>query len=521
VGPLALGSGACDTTPGALCALPNADVNVRLGERTFTTRADRNGTWALSVPLPVGWSELTFSQVVDSFAGGAWSESCRSNGTGVGVQTPGGPLISTPGDMTVPATSVAGAPVSYTATAVSASDGVTPVPVTCVPPSGSTFPLGLTAVLCTAIDTANGAVGLAHFLITVVDAPPVINVPPGITVEATSALGAMVSYDVTATDVEDGTDPVDCTPASPAQFPLDTPTTVSCTATDSAGATSTASFVVQVVDTTPPVLCPLQNLVVGTNSGAGAVVTYTTCANDIVDGSDPVNCDHQSGSFFPVGTTVVSCSSTDKHGNKSPVSTFTVCVGDTTPPVLSLPAPITVHATSRLGAKVSYVATATDNVDPHPTVTCTPPSGAQFPLGTTTVNCTAKDASGNKSTGSFTVSVIVSWTGFLFPIQIDGTLRWEQKVPLPVVFALLDGSAGIHDLPAKLFVAPLDATGHPGAERPAPKIPPIGANGFDFIPLLNDYLFVLDTRPLALGPWQLRADLGDGQLHTVKVTLVQ
>jgi hypothetical protein len=136
------------------------------------------------------------------------------------------------------------------------------------------------------------------------------------------------------------------------------------------------------------------------------------------------------------------------------------------------------------------------------------------------VNCTAKDASGNKSTGSFKVKVIVSFGGFLFPIQIDGTLRWIQKVPLPVVFALLDGSAGIHDLPAKLFIAPLDATGHPGAERAAPKIPPIGSNGFDFVPLVNNYLFTLDTRSLALGPWQLRADLGDGELHTVKVTLV-
>jgi hypothetical protein len=219
-----------------------------------------------------------------------------------------------------------------------------------VPPSGSTFPLGKTAVLCTAVDPTTNAVGLAHFAVTVVNGPPVINVPSNITAEATSSLGAMVSYDVTATDAEDGTDPVDCTPASPAQFALDTPTTVSCSATDSAGATSTASFVVQVVDTTPPVLCPLSNLAVGTNSGAGAVVTYTTCATDIVDGSDPVTCDHQSGSFFPVGTTVVSCSSTDKHGNKSPVSTFTVCVSDTTPPVLSLPAPITVHATSKLGA---------------------------------------------------------------------------------------------------------------------------------------------------------------------------
>jgi hypothetical protein len=40
------------------------------------------------------------------------------------------------------------------------------------------------------------------------------------------------------------------------------------------------------------------------------------------------------------------------------------------------------------------------------TVTCTPPSGSQFPLGTTTVTCTANDAAGNISLpGIFVVSV--------------------------------------------------------------------------------------------------------------------
>jgi len=195
-----------------------------------------------------------------------------------------------------------------------------------------------------------------------------------------------------------------------------------------------------------------------------------------------------------------------------------VTVKDTTPPVLTLPADITVTATSRLGARVSYTATATDNVDPHPTVTCAPPSGAQFPLGLTTVNCTARDASGNTSTGSFHVRVIVSWSGFLFPIANDGSTRWEHNIPLPVRFALTGASAGICDLSARLFVARLDASGHPGAEIPAVKIPPINSGFFDFIPIVNQYLFTMDTRPQGLGAWQLRVDLGDGVPHTVRVT---
>jgi streptogramin lyase len=80
-------------------------------------------------------------------------------------------------------------------------------------------------------------------------------------------------------------------------------------------------------------------------------------------------------------------------------------VNDTVPPVLTLPGNITMDATSPAGAAVNYTVTAKDNADPDPKVSCTPP-GATFPIGTTTVTCTATDASGNSSTpGSFTVTV--------------------------------------------------------------------------------------------------------------------
>ena len=80
---------------------------------------------------------------------------------------------------------------------------------------------------------------------------------------------------------------------------------------------------------------------------------------------------------------------------------------DSTPPTLqNLPANMTVEATGPAGAMVSYTGpTATDDVDPSPTVVCAPASGGTFPFGTTTVACTAKDASGNTSTASFTVTV--------------------------------------------------------------------------------------------------------------------
>jgi hypothetical protein len=78
---------------------------------------------------------------------------------------------------------------------------------------------------------------------------------------------------------------------------------------------------------------------------------------------------------------------------------------DTTPPVLLLPEPITVAATSPAGAVVTYAATATDDVDGSVPVTCNPPSGSSFSIGTTTVTCTATDNQGNVASGTFTVRV--------------------------------------------------------------------------------------------------------------------
>ena len=82
-----------------------------------------------------------------------------------------------------------------------------------------------------------------------------------------------------------------------------------------------------------------------------------------------------------------------------------IATPDCVPPVISVPADITTNAVDSSGAVVSYSVTATDNVDLNPAVSCTPASGSTFPVGTTTVNCTATDASGNSSTATFQVTV--------------------------------------------------------------------------------------------------------------------
>ena len=84
---------------------------------------------------------------------------------------------------------------------------------------------------------------------------------------------------------------------------------------------------------------------------------------------------------------------------------FGESVLDTTPPVPIVPAGVVADATGPTGAVVTFVASATDDVDPNPTVSCTPASGSVFAIGDTTVSCVATDHSNNSATASFKVHV--------------------------------------------------------------------------------------------------------------------
>ena len=143
---------------------------------------------------------------------------------------------------------------------------------------------------------------------------------------------------------------------------------------------------------------------------SGAVVTYTSpTATDPAGGTDVVTCTPASGSTFPVGTTKVVCTATDKAGVKGEASfeveiTPQVVAG---PPVFSgVPAKVMKEATGASGAVVTYTSpTATDPAGGTDVVTCTPASGSTFPVGTTKVVCTATDKAGVKGEASFEVTV--------------------------------------------------------------------------------------------------------------------
>jgi hypothetical protein len=344
-----------------------------------------------------------------------------ANGTfNVTVRDTTPPAVGQPVNVTMEAAGPDGAAVTFAApTATDIVDGGRPV--TCLPVSGTVFPLGNTTVTCTAADMRNNT-GVSSFTVKVQDTTaPVLVVPDDITAEAVDANGAPVSYAASANDVVSGAILPACTPPSGSIFPLTT-SPVNCTATDAANNSVSAGFNVIVRDTTPPVLTLPASFDVEATGAAGAAVDYPTSALDAVSGSTAVTCSPAAGSVFPLGETTVSCTSADGSGNVGGGS-FVVTVKDTTAPNLVVPPDQRLEATSPAGAAATFGASATDAVDANPLVACSATSGATFPLGTTTISCTARDAAGNEAQGSFVIIVEDTTAPTLNGVPPGGTVE--------------------------------------------------------------------------------------------------
>ncbi len=211
-------------------------------------------------------------------------------------------------------------------------------------------------------------------------------------------------------------------------FPIGT-TGVTCTARDVRANpgpnTASVDFLVEVKDVTPPSF----SLAPGSNPGSpfgpgnpaeatgpnGAIVTYTNpAATDNTGGPVTVACASAgglvSGSLFPIGSTGIDCTATDESGNAaSAPNLFSITVADHTPPVVSVTGQPTASVEGNVlgGANgFTFGSTAQDTVSGAMTATCTPAATSLFPLGTTTVVCSATDVAGNTGTSSFPVVVV-------------------------------------------------------------------------------------------------------------------
>ncbi|MDP2039609.1 HYR domain-containing protein, partial [Algoriphagus sp.] len=280
--------------------------------------------------------------------------------------------------------------------------------------SGEIFPVGETTVTYTAMDI-HGNTEKASFTVTVTDLekPSIKDVPTNIEMTADAGIcGAVVTWIAPTADDNCEIESFTADIASGTVFPVGE-TTVTYTATDIHGNTETASFTVTVADAEAPVItCPANISNTVEFGKVGKVITY-----DLPTATD--NCGIPtvvlisglaSGEVFPIGITTVTYRATDAAGNATECS-FTVSItesDDTEDPIFSDCPSEEITVTNDpgvCGAAVTWTEpTATDNSGSVTLISNFEP-GSVFPVGITEVVYTATDASGNKSTCSFTIKV--------------------------------------------------------------------------------------------------------------------
>ena len=229
--------------------------------------------------------------------------------------------------------------------------------------------------------------------------------------------------------------PAATNPASGSAFPIGTKT-LSFTATDGCGNTSTCTFNVIVIstntcltDTEKPVFkkCPSSISLTTSKTCAEAewdkpIVTDNCCDPSVSLATAP-SVGLKNESCFPIGVTTVIYTATDLKGNKATCS-FTVtitkkaedpCAKDSERPVFkNCPTTINLTATSDCATANWVAPTATDNCG-TPSVSSNYESGVCFPTGMTTVKYKAEDKKGNKAICSFTITVTKTCATILDP----------------------------------------------------------------------------------------------------------
>jgi hypothetical protein len=136
--------------------------------------------------------------------------------------------------------------------------------------------------------------------------------------------------------------------------------------------------------------------------------------------------------------------------------------------------------------------TATDDRGVVSVIT-SPLSGSTFPLGTTTVNVTATDGSGNTAAGSFTVTVLYGFAGFYQPVDNLPILNVTNAgQAIPVKFSL-SGNKGL-----VIFAAGYPASGviacdanDPGA--PIEETVAAGGSSLSYAAASDQYTYIWKT----------------------------
>lgn len=388
----------------------HADVVV---EATGPTGAIVTYTAATASDI-VGVTSLTYSQNSGSlFPIGSTvaTITARDGANNVGTRTftvtvrdTVNPIVDIHPNVTAEATAANGAAVIFDPAV--AADTVGVVSVAYSQNSGTVFPIGTTPVIITAKDAANN-VGTQTFFVTVSDTTaPAISPHAAVTVEATSAAGAIANYEAATVSDAVGVVSVSYTQNTGTLFPIGV-TPITITARDAANNVSTLVFSVTVRDTTAPQMLIPPPLIVEASNAAGAIVNFNIPVADAVDSAPVVIATPASGSVFPLGTTTVIVTATDATGNQR-AGSFNVTVRDTTSPVIAGAFSPLVLVTDSAGsvALPNYVpqTVSTDAVGVV-NVAQSPAPGSLRVAGTTAVTITSSDDAGNSQSVNFDVAV--------------------------------------------------------------------------------------------------------------------
>jgi len=161
--------------------------------------------------------------------------------------------------------------------------------------------------------------------------PPQIFCPQNITqATSTTDCGVRVYFPtLSASDNCSGVF-VQCNPPAGSLFANGT-TTVTCIATDASNNSTSCSFDVGIIDNVPPQpYCVGDGTIQNDPGVCGAVVTWAIPLGYNYCDDVSISCNPPTGSFLPIGTTTVICTTVDMSGNAAACSSD-ITVIDTTP----------------------------------------------------------------------------------------------------------------------------------------------------------------------------------------------
>ncbi len=181
-------------------------------------------------------------------------------------------------------------------------------------------------------------------------------------------------------------------------------TVVTLTVSDHVGNSSTCTASFTVTDLTPPSITAPPDVTVGNATGQCSATGVSLGTPTTSDNCGVASVTNDAPASFPVGTTTVTWTATDAHGNTA-TATQHVTVNDTERPVITAPANVTVGNTAGLCAATGVSLGTPAFSDNCPGATVSNDAPASFPVGTTTVTWTVTDAAGHTATATQHVTV--------------------------------------------------------------------------------------------------------------------